>query len=326
MGTLLLRAALKRGLLIAAANWPLVLLDFVFESVYKLALAIPILGGALMVAAIVGTDLRMVVAEGLFATANQVLASVLTAPVALASFLTALALVAFGGEAIMFALKAGTLATLIAAEQRADDGLHRRPVGLDSFQGMSAFQLESVAARVRHFGRRAVNMALWLAVAYFVVGLSYLAVWASGGWQTPGSGVGGAWPLLVLLSTSGVVLLSSVADLAHGLLRVIVINDDCTVRVALGRLAQFVIEDARQVVGIFIVMVAVQMVATVASLLAAGGLGLIAVMPFVGLLIVPLQLAAWLVRALLFQYLSSAALIAYQAQYRRFAVVRYARP
>ena len=41
MGTLPLGAALKRGCLIAAANWPVVLIDFGVESLFKLAVSIP---------------------------------------------------------------------------------------------------------------------------------------------------------------------------------------------------------------------------------------------------------------------------------------------
>ena len=41
-----LKAALKRGALVAAANWPLVIVQFVTESTLKLMLAVPIVGGS----------------------------------------------------------------------------------------------------------------------------------------------------------------------------------------------------------------------------------------------------------------------------------------
>ena len=52
-----LKAALKRGALIAAANWPLVLVQFVTESMLKLLLGVPIVGGAFLVALLLDSSL-----------------------------------------------------------------------------------------------------------------------------------------------------------------------------------------------------------------------------------------------------------------------------
>ena len=52
-----LKAALKRGALIAAANWPLVIVGFVADSSVKLLLAVPIVGGAFLVALLLDTPL-----------------------------------------------------------------------------------------------------------------------------------------------------------------------------------------------------------------------------------------------------------------------------
>ncbi|HEY7056641.1 MAG TPA: hypothetical protein VH458_08965, partial [Vicinamibacterales bacterium] len=57
-------------------------------------------------------------------------------------------------------------------------------------------------------------------------------------------------------------------------------------------------------------------IATVASILATAGLGLIAFVPLVGLAVLPLQFAAWLVRGIVFEYLALAALGAYLSHYR----------
>ena len=51
-------------------------------------------------------------------------------------------------------------------------------------------------------------------------------------------------------------------------------------------------------------------------LLATAALGLIAFVPFVGLAALPLQVGAWLVRGLLFQFLGLTALVAYLRLYR----------
>ena len=52
-----LKVALKRGALIAAANWPLVIVGFVADSSVKLLLAVPIVGGAFLVALVLDTPL-----------------------------------------------------------------------------------------------------------------------------------------------------------------------------------------------------------------------------------------------------------------------------
>ena len=49
-----LRAAITRGALITLANWPTVLIDFIVESIYNLALAVPVIGGAFMLALLMG--------------------------------------------------------------------------------------------------------------------------------------------------------------------------------------------------------------------------------------------------------------------------------
>ena len=84
------------------------------------------------------------------------------------------------------------------------------------------------------------------------------------------------------------------------------------------RVAQFVRASTREVVGIFGIVLLLVAVATIASILATAGLGLIAFVPLVGLAIVPLQAAAWLVRGFVFEYLALTALGAYLTQYRYY--------
>src|SRR6476469_6807841 len=59
-----LRAALLRGALITLANWPVVLIDFAIESLYKLVLVVPVVGGALVAAVLAASDLRSLFAGG----------------------------------------------------------------------------------------------------------------------------------------------------------------------------------------------------------------------------------------------------------------------
>ena len=107
-------------------------------------------------------------------------------------------------------------------------------------------------------------------------------------------------------------------NLVYILVQMIMAADDVGVRAAARRLARFAYDDARQVAGIFSVVLVLILLAGAASLLATAGLGLIAFIPLAGVAVLPLQLAAWLMRGLLFQFLGLTAFTAYLAQYRRF--------
>jgi hypothetical protein len=94
--------------------------------------------------------------------------------------------------------------------------------------------------------------------------------------------------------------------------------EDVGVRDAMRRVAQFIRTSLREVVGIFGVVLLLVAVIVGGALLASTGLALIAVIPFVGLAMVPLQLAAWMLRGIAFEYLALTALGAYLTQYRYY--------
>lgn len=313
--TLPLARALRRGFIVTAANWPVVLVDFAIESLYKLALMVPILGGAFMVAAVMGADIRELVADGLRETAGLVLSALSIAPAALTAFVAAVGVVAFGGCLVMFFVKTGTLAVLVDAERHAHASWDRS-TSYVSWRAARRFDAERVITRMRHFGPRGVRLATGLAAVYLVGAAIYVTTLGFGV-AMPGAVWQTGWPLLVLAVTSATVVGVTLLHLVHDLLRIIVITDDCSVRAAIGRLRTFLINDARQVVGIFALTTAVLTVAGSLALLGAGLLTLIAWVPILGILAVPLQLAAWLIRGLVFQGLSLVAVASYQAQYRQ---------
>ena len=316
-GPLPLRAALRRGALVTAANWPVVFIEFAIESVFTIALAVPVVGGALMAAALVGADVGEVLGEGVRSTADVVFGFLTSTPGALVSFLLALGVVALGGEVLMFVIKSCTLSVLVHGERQMPD-LEDLSLDLDVVRQSNAFTLERLLEAGQRFWRRAAALALSLGVGYGVVGASYVAVVALG--VSAGGATHGftAWPLLLLVATSAGVIVVTMINLIYDLVRVIVVTDDCRVGEAVARLRGFLIEDARQVIGIFAVMSMVGMLAAAVAILATAGTTLVGSLPFLGLLLLPLQAATWLVRGLLFQYLSLASLAAYQAQYRRF--------
>jgi len=313
-----LRAALKRGALLTAANWPVVLVEFAIESLFKLTLAVPLVGGAFMVAVLFGADIRTLMSEGVRSSADIVVSSLMTAPAALSAFLVAVGLVAAGGELLVVMVKSGTLSILVSADRHAGE-VQRPPARMEAFRRAQAFGLGALVAGVQQFARRSARLAAMVVLAYAVVGGCYVLIMTWGFQLAAESSLVAAWPLLLLAATSTGVVAISAIGLAFDLTRVVMVTDDCGVADALARVRVFLVADARQVLGIFAVMIGVFLLGTVAALTATGWLTVLSWVPLAGVLFVPLQAAAWIIRGLLFTYLGLTALSAYQTQYRRFA-------
>lgn len=313
-----MRAALKRGALITAANWPVVLIQFVMGSVYRLAVGVPIVGGAFVVAVLAGADVRSLLGEDLRAATGFVAAALADRPEALSTFLVAVGLVAVGGASVLFLVQAGIAGVLVRGEQRVTSAA-THPLRISVLTDANSFGIVEFFDSVRRLGRRFLLLGGWLCVAYVTLGVLTLAgLWVAlavsqrEGWEA-------AWVLGALL-VSAVALVCLVGlNLVYALVQVILATDDCRLSQALRRLQSFVTHDARQVAGVFGVVLILVVLASAASLLATAGLALVAWVPFVGLAVVPLQLAAWLVRGVVFHYMELGAWSAYQSQYRRYA-------
>lgn len=317
LGSLPLRAALKRGALVTAANWPVILIQFIVVSVCRLALAVPIIGGVFMVAVLSNADVTSVFSDGLRSAVGLVIASLLHKPAALGSFVGALGLVALGTGVVSWLAQAGVMGTLAAGERTSGD-IHRPPIRLEAVSRASVFSIEHFLSSASTFGRRFVLLGVWLYAGYALLGLAAVAALA----LTAGLAEREGWSIMMPLSAVSVtaVVLVTVAALrlVHALLQAIMATDDCRLSAAVARLRLFLLHDARQVLGIFGVVLALVVLATAASVLATAGLALVAWVPFVGLAVVPLQLAAWLVRGVVFHYMDLSAWSAYQSQYRRY--------
>ncbi len=328
MNALPLRAALMRGAWVTATAWPVVLIDFVLDTGLKLALAVPALSGGLVMAALVAPDLGGLMTDGPGAAVEAIVQSLATRPFALASFITAIAVVGLAGAPLVFALKAGTLAVLVRAEHVAPLPRYSETTWRE-IRHATGFRLSVLAQGVRTFWRRAAVLALGLGTAYLLVAAAYvLVVGASAPSPSAADGQTGPttpWPAILFGATSGGIVILWIVHLLHDLLRLVVVTDDCRVATAAGRLCRFLAARTRPVLGILCVMGAARVVAGTTSLLAAAGLGVMAWLPVVGLAFLPLQAAAWLIRGGLLQFMQSATLVAYQAQYRRFSAERWPR-
>ena len=124
-----LKASLKRGAFIAAANWPLIVVQFIADGTLKLLLAVPVLGGIFLVVLLLGADVEEVLAGDVRAIIGAVVVALGANPVALTAFGAAFLLVLLGGSAFTFVVKAGTVAIMAEAEAQAGP-IERPPLRL----------------------------------------------------------------------------------------------------------------------------------------------------------------------------------------------------
>jgi hypothetical protein len=136
-----LKHLLKRGALLTAANWQTVVIQFVAETTFQVLLAVPIVGAAILVAVLLGADLATLLQGSLRDIFTTIASTLLSEPVALVAFVTAFALVLFGGSVLMFAVKGGTVEVLIEGNTAAGP-IERQPLTIDALRTASRFTLQ----------------------------------------------------------------------------------------------------------------------------------------------------------------------------------------
>jgi hypothetical protein len=312
-----LKATLKRGALVAAANWPLVVVQFIAESTLKLLLAVPVVGGVFLVVLLLEANADEVLAGDV----RDIVAAVFTAMrqnlPALIAFSLAFALVLLAGSALTFVVKAGTVSLLAASEANAGP-IERPPVRLPVVRRAHVVAIEPFLEACRRFWTRYVKLGALLLAAYGITGIVYLG-FVVGGYSLAGNpGVLLGWTVAAALASSALIVWITLVNFFYLLTQMVIAVEDVGVRAAAGRAFRFVSGALREIAGIFGVVLLLAAIATVASIVATAGLGLINLVPLLGLAVLPLQLAAWLVRGFVFQYLALTALCAYLTQYRHF--------
>jgi hypothetical protein len=316
-----LKAALKRGALIAAANWPLVIVQFVAESCLKLMLAVPIVGGAFLVALVLDTSLSELLRGDARDIVTAIVAALMQSPVALAAFVAAGMLVLVGGSALTFVVKAGTISLLAEAERIAGP-VERPPLRFDTLRRASVVAIEPFIDGCRRLWRRYVRIGLGLLFVYALTAAAYLA-FVLGGYAIAGnSAVLLGWTAAAAVASSVLIVWITLVNFFYLITQMVVAIEDVSVREGVRLALIFVWGHLREVAAVFGVVLLVVIVATAASILATAGLGLIAFVPLVGLAVLPLQLAAWLLRGVVFEYLALAALGAYLSHYRWYHTAR----
>ena len=310
-----IKFALKRGALVAAANWPVVAIQFLAESVFKALLMVPVIGAASLVTLLVGGSARELLTLGVQGALTSAVEALAAHPDALATYLLGLVVVLFGGSAIMFFVKGGTVWTLVEGEATAP-AIEAPPLSLARVREASRFTVDGFLAACDRYARRFLRLGILLLIIYAVSGIVYLLVmaWLLGDprWRVAG-------PALAAVVSLGFGAWITVVNLLYLLTQILVVVGNSSVRRAAAALPGLLLAEPRVIGGLFLVMLALVVCATVASVLATGALGFIGFVPVVGLAVLPLQLLAWLARGFLFQFLGLAALGAYAGVTREAA-------
>ena len=303
-----LKPALKRGALVAAANWPVIIVQVVADSLFKALIAMPLVGGIFLVAIVVGAEPGMLLSLGWRELTATIIASLTSRPVVLLAFLASLAIVAVGGSFFVFLVKGGTVGILVRGEWIAGP-IERPPLHVHTVARASAFSIEAFIEAARRLFPRYARLGVMLMAVYLASAAAYLlAVLARRG---AADGLA-----ITAVVTGAFVAWITVVNLVYLLMQLVIAADDCSVASAARRVAAFVRRQFVQVAAVFVVVLGLVVFATGASLLATAALGLIAFVPLVGLAVLPLQLIAWVFRGLVFQYIGLASAGAYLTLYR----------
>ena len=310
------KTVLKRGALVAAANWQVTLIQFMAESTFKMLLSVPVVGGVLLVVLVLGRELPELFTADIRESATFVATALAAEPPALVSFLVAFAIVGLAGSTFMFLLKGGTVAVLAEGEREAV-AVEEPPLRLDPFWTAARFSVERYDAGCRRYFRRFFRLGTILILVYVASAAAYLGLLFRGADWFGAVPLG--WTALAGIGSTLLVGWITLANFFYLLIQMVVVVEDCSVRSAARRVVRFLRAEPRLTFGVFGVVLLLVAGATIVSIIATTSLGLIAFVPLAGLAVVPLQLLAWLFRGLVFQFVGLGALGAYLTLYRRYA-------
>lgn len=312
-----LKLTLKRGSLLAAANWPVTLVQATADSLFKLLVAAPVLGGVFLMALVVGAEPRDLMTPEWRDMAAMIVGALFSHPIVLAAFLLSVGLVVVGGSLFIFLVKGGAVMVLVRAEREAGP-IQQPPLNFTAVLDAARFRMELYVDWCRELFPRYARLGFLLMAVYLLSGGAYLTFVVTNSFAREGWGP-------TALVTAGFVIWITLMNLFYLLIQIVIAADDCSVAAAAHRVAAFLRYDWRRIAAVFLIILLLVVVATGASFLATAALGLIAFVPFFGLAVLPLQLLAWLLRGLVFQFIGLTSIGAYLSLYREFASKKLAR-
>jgi hypothetical protein len=311
-----LRTWLVRGGLIATANWPAVVAQFVAQSFVKVLAGLPLAAAAALLLVLsfpdAGGDPARTsdLAGALAALATEQAALVAVAASAIAAGLGSLA---FGAV-----MKAGVVTVIVAGERRARPGVPR-PFRASVLAAARAWTPGRFRGGCRRLGRRFVLLALLLGVIDAALALAY-ALTVVQAYRAFVSLAASWWIPAAMLAASILALaLSSAADLVYRLAQMVVAVEDAPVADGVRGAVAFVRRAPLPIARIWVATLILNAAVFVVTVAAAAAFGPVSFVPVVGVLVWPLQGAVWIVRGLLLPFIELAALAAYLMVYRQAA-------
>ena len=224
------RRTLKRGALIAAANWPTIVIQASADAVFKVVVALPVVGGIVLAALVIGAEPAALLTLDVRDMGTTVFALLTARPATLAAFVGAVGTAVLGASTLAFLVKAGHRRDRgrVRTEHRAGRGSRSR-----EYVAVSArFSVEQFNAAVRRFGPRFVRLGCGLLAAYALSGAAYFQV-------VVGAGSTGAWASAAA-ATASLVVWITVVNLLYLLAQVVMTAEDCGVLAACRRVVVLV--------------------------------------------------------------------------------------
>ena len=236
-----LKEVLKRGALVAAANWPVAIVQATADSLFKLLIATPLIGGVFLVALVVGAEPVELMSLEWRQLATTIASTLLVRPAVLAAWLAAVSVVLVGGSLFVFLVKAGTVGVLVKAERKAGP-IERPPLMPESFVRACAFSIETFIECSRGLFPRYARLGVALMAVYLLSASLYFALLA----RTAAS----SWGIAALL-TAAFVAWITIVNLFYLLTQIVVAADDCSITTAASRVSVFLRRQTRAVGGVF---------------------------------------------------------------------------
>ena len=312
-----LKLALKRGALIAAANWPLVVVQFIAESTLKLLLAVPIAGGVFLVVLALDAEVDTILSADIGSVVAAVLGALSQHTIALAAFLVSFLVVLLGASTLTFIVKSGTVSLLAQAEGTTGP-IERAPIRLRTLQRAGRTAIEPFLEGCRRFGPRYVRLGACLLLLYGITAFAYSRVFLAGyeSAEQVSPLLVAIWIGVMVVMTGALLVWILLVNVFYLLTQMVIAVEDLEVRPAVAQVWRFVRARVRELAGVFGVVLVLVLAAVAASFLAMGALGLLSWVPLLAITVMPLHIATWVLRGLVFQFLALTALGAYLTHYR----------
>ncbi len=227
-----LKLALKRGALVAAANWPLVAIQFIAESTLKVILGVPVIGGIFLVVLLLDADVDEVLGGSASDAVGAVFTSLRANPAALAAFALAFLVVLIGGSILTFIVKAGTVAVFVDADAGAG-AIERPPLMVQMLRRANRADIEPFLNGCRRLGPRYVRLGLVLLLVYGGTAAAYLGLLMLYGsiYRLAGNLGVLLWSTVILAAASSAVLVwITIVNFVYLLTQMVLAVEDTGVR------------------------------------------------------------------------------------------------